>query len=404
MKLLYISSLFSGLENTFVYNQWSPKGVPTVYNFLKKLNLFFPQSEAVFFTNNNEILKKKNYYISEYNLNCHFIYHYKGNNKFLRIYNYIYKLIKLMFICFKINPRFCYFDRSNLLLLFFFKIFTNRIVIWRLMGIPLPMHKFYSKKSINSKLIKLFLKLKINLVICTQDGSGGGEWMDKYLNQKTKKVLLINGFDKYFTTDEFTNINYHFLFNKKFMNILFVSRLVEGKGCMEFIDTIIKLVNAKYLDLRYIIIGDGYLKNKMIKTLNDNNMSKYVTFAGSMPHNEVIKSYKFADIYVSLNEMGSLINTNLEAIKSNSCIIIPKSLNKFNIDKYTDSLLPDNSVIRISRKNISYNLFEKIKLLYNDRTKIKFMKENIESLDKSFIGSWDDRIFREYEIIKNLIK
>ena len=40
-----------------------------------------------------------------------------------------------------------------------------------------------------------------------------------------------------------------------------------------------------------------------------------IKFLGSLPHNEVINSYKQCDLYISLNEMGSLINTNLEAIK-----------------------------------------------------------------------------------------
>ena len=64
-----------------------------------------------------------------------------------------------------------------------------------------------------------------------------------------------------------------------------------------------------------------------------------IKFLGSLPHNEVINSYKQCDLYISLNEMGSLINTNLEAIKENCCMINLDSYNKFNIDIFLQKRL-----------------------------------------------------------------
>ena len=51
------------------------------------------------------------------------------------------------------------------------------------MGVTIPMHEFHYKVSIKSIIINLLLKIKLDLVICTQDGSGGKEWMSKYLNK-----------------------------------------------------------------------------------------------------------------------------------------------------------------------------------------------------------------------------
>ena len=188
------------------------------------------------------------------------------------------------------------------------------------------------------------------------------------------------------------------------MNLLVVSRLVEGKGCLELINSFNKLIKSKLTNLRLIVIGEGPLKNKMFQSLKENNIEKYATFTGSMKHDEVIKCYKFADVYISLNEMGSLINSNLEAIKSNNCMIIPESLDDFYIDKFTDNLIPDNCIIRIPRLNISDNLFEKIQFLYNERSQISVIKKNIETLNKNFLIPWDQRIYKEYDIIKNLFK
>ena len=64
------------------------------------------------------------------------------------------------------------------------------------MGVTIPMHEFHYKISIKSIIINLLLKIKLDLVICTQDGSGGKEWMSKYLNINTPRIILVNGFNK----------------------------------------------------------------------------------------------------------------------------------------------------------------------------------------------------------------
>ena len=50
---------------------------------------------------------------------------------------------------------------------------------------------------------------------------------------------------------------------------------------------------------------------------------KNFTFLKSIPHSDVLNYYSNSDIYVSANTDGNLINTNLEAISSSCCMIIP---------------------------------------------------------------------------------
>ena len=154
-------------------------GVPTVYKFLEKLSTKFNKSEVIFFTANKQLIDRKFQYNSEINLNFNFIYHYNGRNYFKQTINYFNKLIQIFKIIKNLKPKALYFDRSNFIIAVFFKLFSGKIIIWRLMGVTIPMHEFHYKVSIKSIIINLLLKIKLDLVICTQDGSGGKEWMSK---------------------------------------------------------------------------------------------------------------------------------------------------------------------------------------------------------------------------------
>ena len=400
MKLLYISNLFTGLESSIINNEWKPSGVPTVYKFLEKLSTKFNKSEVIFFTSNKKLINRQFQYNSEINLNFNFIYHYNGRNYFIKIFNYFNKLIKILKIIKNLEPKALYFDRSNFIIAIFFKLFSGKIIIWRLMGVTIPMHEFHYKTSIKSIIINLLLKIKLDLVICTQDGSGGKEWMSKYLNINTPRIILINGFNNSVKKNKLFHRKV-FESDKQYLKLLFISRLVKGKGCEILCDSLIKLSNSN-IKIEMIIIGDGPQKKIMESKLENSKFIENIKFLGSLPHNEVINSYNQCDLYISLNEMGSLINTNLEAIKENCCMINLDSYNKFNIDIFTKKIIPNACVVRLDRNNTSEHLMNEINNFYNNREKIKLIQNNMKKLDKKFIPSWDQRINEEYSIIEKL--
>ena len=93
------------------------------------------------------------------------------------------------------------------------------------------------------------------MVICTQDGSGGKEWMSKYLNKYTPRIILINGFNISVKKNELFDSKI-FVSDKQYLKLLFISRLVKGKGCEILCDTLIKLSDSN-IKIEMIIIGDG---------------------------------------------------------------------------------------------------------------------------------------------------
>ena len=58
MKVLYISRLFSGLEQSIIDQNWKPTGVPTIYRLLEKLEIECDELKIIFSIKEG-FLKKK---------------------------------------------------------------------------------------------------------------------------------------------------------------------------------------------------------------------------------------------------------------------------------------------------------------------------------------------------------
>jgi glycosyltransferase involved in cell wall biosynthesis len=83
--------------------------------------------------------------------------------------------------------------------------------------------------------------------------------------------------------------------------ILTVSRLDDiGKG----IDTLIKIMPkllADWNDLKYIIIGDGILKEYYGKLIRENNLEKHVFLVGKVSGSDLPNYYKICDLFILLS-------------------------------------------------------------------------------------------------------
>ena len=125
-------------------------------------------------------------------------------------------------------------------------------------------------------------------------------------------------------------------------------------------------------------------------------------FLKSIPHAEVMKYQLKSDIYVSANTDGNLINTNLEAIACDSCMIIPENQSEKFIDIETHKLL-GKSVVYFKVKHVD-DLKNKILYLLNNPKKILEFKKKISITKKKFIRTWKERVQEEEKILYNLLK
>ena len=124
-------------------------------------------------------------------------------------------------------------------------------------------------------------------------------------------------------------------------------------------------------------------------------------FMRSIPHKEVLNYHSNSDIYVSANVDGNLINTNLEAISSSACMVIPKPQKEKLIDIQTYKLLK-NSVLYY-KVNDANDLAKKIIFLLENSDFILEYKKKISKIKSSIIKTWEERVTEELKIIKKLI-
>ena len=82
-------------------------------------------------------------------------------------------------------------------------------------------------------------------------------------------------------------------------NILFIHWLSERKGAHLLIP-VIKELNTKYelQNTSYKIVGDGPLKEKILKEIKENKLEKYVNVLGKIPNKDLVKYYAMADIFI----------------------------------------------------------------------------------------------------------
>jgi len=83
----------------------------------------------------------------------------------------------------------------------------------------------------------------------------------------------------------------------KYIKILTVGRLVEKKGHKYAIQAIAKIIK-KYKNIKYIVAGEGFLRNELEELVEDLRIKKYVKFLGAVERKEVLKLYQQAHIFV----------------------------------------------------------------------------------------------------------
>ena len=157
----------------------------------------------------------------------------------------------------------------------------------------------------------------------------------------------------------------------------------------------------KRYKLNIIIVGDGTLYSEEFDIFKKSGFEDSFQFLKSIPHKDVLKHHVHSDIYVSANTDGNLINTNLEAISSNACMVIPKPQYENFIDIETYKLLGD--AVLYYKVNDINDLKNKILYLLDNPKKISEFKDKISSTKKNFMKTWDQRVDEEENILYNIL-
>ena len=403
MRILFITSFYSALQESIYCNVWKPRGMPAIvklFEGLKQSDFYF---DAVFVQRNSENEEIHLLENSMFQNNIHILKIIKrfdikffrglGNsiNSFL-----VFKNIKL--IIKSTSYGIIYVDRANIVIGALFTLLGYNVVL-RLHGVS-DFYENYASLSFKvfNPITYFSLKAPFKQIICSEDGSPGKQFLNKYTNSN-HTVTLLNGVDDMKKDLPIKTLRNRLLIPKNIPVFLFVSRLSKDKGILDFIDVICELQKSR-IDFYTLIVGDGNCYNEVEKEIKNNSL-KNISLVGAVNHREIYNYYLISDVYVSLNKIGNLSNTVLEAVNTGKCIITLSKSNNSLKDFSTHDFF-NEAALYVNRDNIKETLIPIILKLIESPQLIADKKQEVIKCQPKLV-SWPKRIEKEINLLKELI-
>jgi glycosyltransferase involved in cell wall biosynthesis len=409
MKILFATRIFSGFESSVNASQWRPSGAPTVYKLLETLIARGDDLSLIFMAKTHpdacDIATDQTIDIDGLARGIKLLagpVYFRRWPKRLRWYlTEVRHTLQIVAQARKFQPDIIYLDRGNYVAAGLLARFGHRKIVYRMMGVPPDFAHAWKGKSLFQNLLKWCLKSPFNLVICTQDGSGGEVWLNRLLAEDTPRTMLLNGVD----LPESCSSSISFLANLPAEKtvVLLLGRLEALKRPLEFLSGFREANEARPDMLHAVVIGDGILRAEMIEQARQHNLLQHMDFIGSVDHETALQAFTRCDIYVSLNSQGNLSNSNLEAIRSGCCVIFPIADVATGRDVATDRMFPDNTIYRIPSVGRSGELSKAITFLHDHPTERVDRAERTKEMARTVINSWSERIQKEITALETLV-
>jgi len=238
------------------------------------------------------------------------------------------------------------------------------------------------------------IKQKSDLTIMTDDGTQGKMLIEKLRGSSIDLLFIKNGVD-------FVKVNHNIIsrdikdISKSMVNynynFISVSRLEKWKRVDRSIN-IFKEFQKKYKSSRYIIVGDGSMKQNLEEYVSDNNLTDNIIFTGGIDANSVNYLMTQSDIFLSHYELSNVGNPLWEAIKNN-CLIV--TINNGD----TGIIIQDGYNGIISDENV---YLENVDKLIKSKNNIEQLIVNSKITLKENIVSWNQRMEIEYQKVISL--
>lgn len=171
----------------------------------------------------------------------------------------------------------------------------------------LTIHCSFENLKLKNKII-LFLGCTIidKIVFCSETSKSSFPvyWL-KFFNNKCN--VICNGVDIERVQNKISKIKINQ--KSKLFDIITVGRLIDIKNIDKIINLMSKIDNAKLT-----IIGDGYLKNKLLTQVKSLKLKERVFLIGEVGRDEVYKNLYLSDLFISLSSTEGLPIAVLESM------------------------------------------------------------------------------------------
>lgn len=407
MRILYAVSLFSGLKRSFRQGVWEPTGAPTIYKVIERLDSCEEEVDFVFSAKERDEEHisgarrievkglRSPVWILPYGIRA-------GRFGLGRLFRELRQAMFLLRLHRHRRYDLCYFNNGNLVVAGIFAYLRISRVVLRIMGVyPVMKRVASAPKGIGDWVERLAYRAPYSHVICSQDGSGGEWFLERALKEGVPRDLWINGVD----WEEKGRYGSQTIRLELGLGpgrvILFLGKLERAKGCLEFLDAIIRLAQVRR-DFQAVMVGRGPETETINRLVAGSGLIKNIRTVPFVPHKDIWKWYKAADIYVSLNKLGGLSNANLEAMRYGTCMVMLQSDAEDHIDEATDDLLGDGCVVKISREHTVDNLVEALTNLLDHPDMIAATSQKAKMAACDLIPTWESRIEKEIQCLKRI--
>lgn len=189
-------------------------------------------------------------------------------------------------------------------------------------------------------------------------------------DSKYKITVIENGVDnRFFVPGEKRNSDE--------IRILFVSRLIEGKG-LQFIIPHLKEIQERVFNncqksIRLIIVGDGPYRDALEQLVQSTKTGQFVSFEGRKDKQQVREYYQTADLFILPSLSEGMPNVVLEAMASGLPILMTPC-------EGSKELVTNNGVIS-SLDDFKDNL---IKLCSDEGLRQRMGKNSLDNIERNF--------------------
>lgn len=263
-------------------------------------------------------------------------------------------------------------------------------------------YDWFLSRSLRKKLgcLPHFLAWKVpsDMMIISNDGTGGGKLVDWLGIDTSKYCMWLNGVNKRWQKDseDVTLAKENLAISADDFVLLSLSRLSKWKRQ----DRIIKAMPAileKVPNAKLIVAGDGPMKEKLESIVNRLGLNSHVHFTGTVLHSKVHELISIADIFLQTNDLSCLGNTLLEALVCGRAIVTWDVGTTRDVisNGVNGCLLPDAEPLSVANAVIDLAL---------NPEKRYSLAQGAHSFALEHLLSWDERLDKEIDLVESIIR
>jgi len=259
-------------------------------------------------------------------------------------------------------------------------------------GIPVVMHEHAVLKELpHQSLADWLLRNKVDIAIGASEAVKGFLTNGRHVSPNRTRILRygidLSRFQNQ-NHNKFNSIRKKFGISQKQILIGSVTRLYEVKGNQYFIKSA-KIISEKFTDARFIIFGDGPLRDELEKLVFDLHLHGVFIFAGFVE--DPVMAYNALDIFVLPSLMEGLPLALLEAMACGKPMVITavggmkeiveECKNGILVPPADAEALAESIMQLLSNPNLSQQLADTALKRSSDFT----IEKNVKALEKIYL-------------------